>query len=291
MLGQRKKIRIRIDDEAHLVSLADVSLSRWTLVPAIFGATAVLLLIAAAIIMLTPLKTLMPGYMKQEQRSATELNLLRLDSLRAVYETNQRYIDNFLHITDIDRTPSDSASITVNTRELTPDSLLPPSDRERKFTEAMEERERFNISVLAPLAADGMLFSPVSDTGIFTAASKDAETGEVVVPPEGTVRAMADGCVLASYYSPAEKGYVVVLQHPRGFASRYSGLSSPLVSAGDLVNAAQILALPPAPDRSGKRVFKVMMWHNGLPVIPYKYIGNYSSESEESSFEAPRGRL
>lgn len=285
-----KRLRIRLDDEAHLQSIADFSLSRGAVATIIAASVAVFLFLAAVIIMVTPVRTLLPGYMKQQQRSATEDNLLRLDSLRAEYEINQRYIDNFLRVADTDRIPADTAEMSAAPLSLTPDSLLIPSPRENKFVGMMEERERFNISVLAPLAADGMLFAPVSDTGIFTADSKNSEVGKVIVPAGGTVQSAADGSVLASYYSPSEQGYVIVLQHSRGFASRYSGLASPMVVSGDLVNAGQIIALPPAPDAAGRRILNVMMWHNGLPVIPYKYIGNFSSESEQDSFEAPRGR-
>ncbi|MDE5807808.1 MAG: M23 family metallopeptidase, partial [Muribaculaceae bacterium] len=249
------------------------------------------------IVMLTPLHTLLPGYLKENQRSATEENLLRLDSLRNVYETNQRFIDNYLRITDTDRFPLDST--ILNKADSLPkitDSLMLPSKRESMFVAKMEEQERFNISVLAPLAADGMLFSNISDSGIFTSASKDSEVGEVILPEDASLLCVSDGTVIACYYSHQEKGYVIIIQHQRGFASRYSHVGNPLVVMDEDVEAGQIIASPPSPDNSGKRTAYIRMWHNGLPIVPYRFIhdnnieNRIDSSSPANSFDAPRGR-
>lgn len=290
MREKNHRYRVRIEDESYLVTIFDRSLGRWGIAAISFGLAAAMLVLAAALLMLTPLHTLLPGYMKEEQRSASEDNLLRLDSLRSVYEANQAYIDNFLRIYDTDRVPGDSAAVKALNVELTPDSLLPPSAAEKRFAGIMEERERYNISVLAPLAADGMMFSPVCDSGVFTAATKNEEQADILIPADGAVHAVADGSVLASYHSLADNGYVVLVQHPRGFASRYSSVGTPFVSAGDQVISGQVLAAPPPPDAGGKRMINLMIWHNGLPVIPFKYVGGESHDVEDTTFDAPRGK-
>lgn len=291
-MKRHPKYRIRIEDESRLEDLADITLSPLSLWTAVVAALIVLIMISGAIIMVTPLRTLLPGYMKQSERSATEDNILRLDSIFGAYAQNQDYLNNILKALDTDRTPTaDSLVMTANLREMSPDSLLPPSPLERKFVNAMEERERFNISVLAPLAADGMMFSPLSDSGIFSASSRTEEKGNVILPPDESVKSVADGSILASYYSAAEGGYVVIIQHAKGFVTRIARLGSPMVSAGDAVLAGQMLALGPNPDGKGRRYVEVMMWHNGLPLIPYDYIGNPESTIvKDAPFEAPRGK-
>lgn len=290
MKEKKHRYRVRIEDESYLVTIFDRSLGRWSILAISVCAALSMLGLAALLLMLTPLHTLLPGYMKEEQRSASEDNLLRLDSLRTVYESNQAYIDNFLRIYDTDRMPSDSSAVTALNVELTPDSLLPPSPAEKRFVGIMEERERYNISVLAPLAADGMMFSPVCDAGVFTAASRNDERGDILIPTNGAIHAIADGSVLASYYSNPDHGYVVLLQHPRGFASKYSSVGSPFVSAGDQVISGQVIAAAPAPDSRGRRSINLMIWHNGLPVIPFKYVGGDTHDTEDTTFEAPRGK-
>lgn len=291
-MKRHPKYRIRIEDESRLEDLADITLSPLSLWTAVAAALIVLIMISGAIVMVTPLRTLLPGYMKQSERSATEDNILRLDSIFGAYAQNQDYLNNIIKAFDTDRTPTaDSLVMTANLREMSPDSLLPPSPLERKFVNAMEERERFNISVLAPLAADGMMFSPLSDSGIFSASSRTEEKGNVILPPDESVKSVADGSILASYYSTAEGGYVVIIQHAKGFVTRIARLGSPMVSAGDAVLAGQMLALGPNPDGKGRRYIEVMMWHNGLPLIPYDYIGNPESTIvKDAPFEAPRGK-
>lgn len=292
LMKRHPKYRIRIENESRLENLADFTLSPLSLWAAVAAALVILIVISGTVVMITPLRTLLPGYMKQSERSATEDNILRLDSIFGVYARNQDYLDNILKAFDTSRTPvADSLVMTTNLMELSPDSLLPPSPLERKFVNAMEERERFNISVLAPLAADGMMFSSLSDSGIFSASSRTEEKGDVIMPPDESVRCVADGSILASYYSAAEGGYVVLIQHAKGFVTRIARLGSPMVTAGDAVLAGQMLALGPNPDGKGRRYVEVMMWHNGLPLIPYDYIGNpESAVVKDAPFEAPRGR-
>lgn len=290
-LKRHPKYRIRIEDESRLENLADIAMSPRALCALVCAAVALMLFLSGCLIMITPLHTLLPGYMKQTERSATEDNILRLDSILNVYEKNQEYIDNIFRAFDTGRIPGDSAAMTANVRELSPDSLLPPSPAEQRFVSDMEERERFNISVLAPLAADGMMFSPLCDGGIFLSSSREKENAEVIIPGGEAVRCVADGSILANYHSASEGGYVVIIQHAKGFVTRCSGLGTPMVSTGDAVLAGQIIALSPLPDASGKRTVEVMMWHNGLPIIPYRYIGNAGiSMPKDEPFEAPRGR-
>lgn len=290
-MKRHPKYRIRIEDESRLENLFDISMSPRRLLLVASGAFVLFLLLGSLIVMVTPLRTLLPGYMKQSERSATEDNIMRLDSILGVYEQNQIFLDNILTTIDTDRKGSDSVAMPITTLELSPDSLLPSSPLERKFVDAMEERERFNISVLAPLAADGMMFSPICDSGIFTSASHAEEKGVVLLTEDDAVKSDADGSVLASYYSAPEKGYVIIIQHAKGFVTRLAHLGSPLVSAGDTVLAGQILAMSPKPDAHGRRYVEVMMWHNAMPLIPYEYIGNPNSAATgDPAFEAPRGR-
>lgn len=291
-MKRHPKYILKLEDESRLSSIINIRLTRFGMwISGILFISAMFLL-AGIFIVATPLKTLLPGYMKQQERAATEENMLRLDSIQEVYKSNQAYIDNFVRALDTERVPNDSILIVGETRELSSDSLLPASPLEREFVDAMEERERFNISVLAPLAAEGMMFSPVAESGIFTLASKDSTRGEILMNGDEPVLSISDGSVLASYYSPAEKGYVILIQHAKGFVSRYEGLGNPMVSAGDMVSGGQMISLSPKPDAMGRRIVALMMWHNGISLKPFEYIGSGSGHtySKDDNYEAPRGR-
>ncbi|MDE7437389.1 MAG: M23 family metallopeptidase [Muribaculaceae bacterium] len=286
------KYRIHIENESKLENIFDISISPAVLWSAVAGIVVLFVIIGSLIVMTTPLRTFLPGYLKESERAATEDNILRLDSILEVYEQDRAYIDNVLRVFDTGRIAVDSAAISTDSPALTTDSLLPSSPLERKFIDAMEERERFNISVLAPLAADGMIFSPITEASVFTSPSRTEEKGVVSIAADEDIRSVADGSVLASYYSAGEGGYVVIMQHAKGFVTRLSHLGSPMVSAGDALQTGQIVAMAPKADAKGQRYVEIMMWHNGLPLIPYDYIGGPDVAGIKSTpFEAPRGKF
>lgn len=287
------KYRIKIENESKLSDVVSLRVSAPKAALAAITLLILAIVIAGLLIAYTPLRTLLPGYLKESQRAATEEGLLRLDSVMNVYERNQAYIDNILRVTDETRESSDSAALQPVSRELTADSLMQATPAEQRFVSQMEERERFNISVLAPLAADGLLFSPVSSDGVFTEESQKSTEGEVILARDSRVQSAADGTVVALYYSAPLRGYVIVVQHGRGFLTSYTHTGTPLVGIGDMVNSGQAIALAPGSDNKGVRRVSVRVWHNGSALVPYEYLGghNYKENVATVPYEAPRGKL
>ena len=136
-MKRHPRYRFNIENESKLERIVDFSISPAALWCAVVGIVVLFLFLGSIIVMITPLRTLLPGYLKQSERSATEDNILRLDSILEVYEQDRAYIDNVLRVLDTGRIPVDSASISGSVRELTTDSLLPTSPAERKFIDAM----------------------------------------------------------------------------------------------------------------------------------------------------------
>lgn len=248
------------------------------------GAVALLcaLVIGFLFVLLTPAKQLIPGYYRPSEREASEVALLRIDSIRRAYERNDAYLSNILTLFDTDRAPlADSLSASGRINDLTPDSLLPVSAEESKFAHMMQQREKFNITVMAPLAAEGMLFYPVCESGVVTADSRESEKVRMALPDEAAVMALADGAVMAVYGSPFAGGYSVIMQHPNGFASRYSGLGTLFAGQGDLITGGQIIGLGPKEGGSKPALLSIEIWHNGNPLLPYKYISDPSGITVE----------
>lgn len=286
-----RKYRVTIEDESHLRQLATGRFSALGFAAFGLGVLSCGLLVAGMLFAATPLRYVLPGYLKDSQRGATEEGLLRLDSLMEAYRANQVYIDNIMTVYDTGRTPADSAAMQPVSRELNPDSLMASGENERRFVSQMEERERFNISVLAPLAAEGIIFSPVSADAVCTEASRDNAVSEWLLTRESNIQAAADGSIVALYTAPGSRGYVMVLQHARGFLSSYTGTGNPTVEVGDNVNAGQVIAFTPSPDVHGHRTVEVRMWHNGMPIHPFEYLSTPEKRGfpSASSYESPRG--
>lgn len=273
----RRIYKISITDESRLVTLGSVSLSPAKALFCLAAGFLLILMLGYIFVLLTPVKTLIPGYIRESQRAASEQALLRVDSLREAYLRNEAYVANLNEVLNTERPPRPAPRAVQGPIEISADSLLPPSVHERNFVHMMQEREKFNVAVVAPMAAEGMLFYPVTDEGIVTHDSRSSRRARVALPAGAAPMAVADGVVLASYYDPKTHSSTMLLQHDNGFVSRYSGIGSPLVEQSEMVPGGQIISLPP-PGKSGRPVEVIVeLWHNGVPLIPYDYISSHHS--------------
>lgn len=272
MVKRHKKYRITVEDESCLENIG-----QWTVRPGMILVGVVIALVCSIFIgfvfvLLTPAKRLIPGYYQPSQRAASEEAMLRVDSVMSAYERNNAYLSNILSIFADERKSADSVSASSLLTTLTPDSLLPISSEETKFNRVMQEREKFNIAIVAPIAAEGMLFYSIADDVVVTAETRDTEIAHVLLPGQSPVMAMADGVIIDVSGTPASGGYNIILQHNNGFVSKYSGLGTLVSGAGDLVTGGQIVGLSANHGANKPSYIGVRMWHNGNPLIPYKYI-------------------
>ena len=273
----RRIFKITLTDESRLQTIGSVSL---TPAKAIASAAAFLLLIlflGFLFVLLTPVKEFIPGYFRESQRAASEQALMRVDSIREAFQRNETYMANLRTVLDIGRPAASIDNDHAENRPVSADSLLPPSAEETSFVHMMQDREKFNISVVAPMAAEGMLFYPATHDGIITHASRSPHTARVILPAGSSVMAIADGVVVARYHDPSQHGHTILLQHDNGFVSRYAGLGSPLVGQLEIVLGGEVLSLPPEGRAGHPTEITVELWHNGVPLIPFDYISSHHS--------------
>lgn len=270
-LKDRRRYILSLEDEAYQRTRFSFRFRPAFVCLAVALAAVGLLGLAMLMLVVTPLNRLLPDYLTDSQRLASQQAIMRVDSLNQVLAQNRAWLQNFQKLTDINRMPADSTLYARDPDEYNPDSIPDASPLERRFVTALEERERFNISVLAPLDADGMIFVPVASQVYFDAKARQSQTPTVLLPMDTPVQAIADGTVLAVFYNAS--GHNVMVQHARGFVSGYSHLGIPMVVAGDDVSAGQPLASAPAPDRHAARWIQLRIWHNGSSLIPYNVIG------------------
>lgn len=221
----------------------------------------------------TPMKTHLPGYLKESERTATEEQHLRLDSLVKVYEVNEAYITGILDALN----PSEETGIKENLQKdpnpLIVDSLMPASDEERLFMENIRERDRYNISPASPAAAQTMLFQPLNKGAVISEESKNSFQAEIILPKGGSVSSIADGKVISIANSPRTSGgYEIIIQHPKGFLSKSSRLSNIMVNPGQEVSGGQIIASGSVSGgmKSNRVIFE--LWHDGEQLVPATYI-------------------
>lgn len=276
----KRRYSITIEDESRLEKLLKVSASPYAYVLAIVVVAFFLMAIGVLVFALTPAKRLLPGYLKDSERAATEVQHMRLDSLLQSYEDNAAYLANIMKIMNPTPLSEDTVTreLTYNEIPISADSLLTASAEERKFSRMMREREKYNISVIAPLAAESMMFSPVNEESIITEQTKRATKAEVILPRRSTVAAIADGTVISVSQSVREGGGTAVLiQHAKGFLSRCNRLGTVLIEPGDFVSGGQIIALTSSGNGRDNERISIEMWHNGNKLVPYDYLGDKDS--------------
>ena len=271
-----RRYRLMLLNEATMRPRISFSTGRGRLIVWTVVAAVVLAVIGALLLGATPLKRILPGYLKRAQRSELYLMSETIDSIRQESAINRAYIDNIAAVfsADVDLDSVRRASEQALATQVTPlDSLLSTSQEEIDFVRRYEQRERFNASVLSPIAAEGMIFYPP------VAASPMAEsvdgTGRVTLqlPASTPVSAMYRGTVVDSYYTPSQ-GYTLVIQHPNEFITRYSGLATKLVDRGEKVKTGERIGLTtPSTQNSSQRLpVTLEMWHNGTQLNPKQYV-------------------
>lgn len=271
MKRTRRDYWLALDDDAHLERIGRMRLTRMRIVFGTVSLLAVSTLLGSLLIIATPLKDLLPGYLRDNQRAAGEETLMRLDSLRMVYERNEAYISSVRELLDTGRPSSaDSLSETMRISQLPYDSLLSTSRRESDFVKQMREREKYNVGILAPLAAEGLMFHPINDEGIVSRESRKSPKARILLPSGASVGSIADGTVI----NISARGAVMslIIQHPKGFVSRYSGLRSVYVAEGDVIYGGQAIGSTGRPSGSTGPGLDLELWHNGSSLVPEEYI-------------------
>ncbi|MCI9053743.1 MAG: M23 family metallopeptidase [Muribaculaceae bacterium] len=244
----RRRWRVEIINENTLSRLWSLRLSGikvWLAGTAVVAAIASLI---AMIFMFTPLGKLLPGQLRGDLRAGYLEAALRIDSLQRVTREQEAFTRNIMAILS-DSLSAGPATASNAATASTTDSLISASEAERRFVRQFEEEERFNLSVLSPIAAEGMIFEAPT-------ASEDG-TGPVAAVYRGTVVGLTETAGTTT----------LTIQHPNDFISVYSRLANAYVAKGDKVLAGQRIGAA----TSGAPVL-FELWHGGSSLDPANYL-------------------
>lgn len=293
-MGQRRRYNITVEDESRLEKILQYNVSPLSIWLLLTGIVVFIAILGAFLFAVLPVKSLLPGYITEKERNSIEEQNYRLDSLINAYEINSLYLSNLETVLNTERNVNatispDSVDIVKN---IYGDSLLEASSSEKEFVSAFRDRELIDGSIYAPAAAESIIFSPVSEESIVSPLSPDGTT--LITLSKGSyIGNIADGVVLAvnRSFNSNEKTSVII-QHPKGFVSRYSRLETAMVKPGDHVIAGEAIA-PPFSNNSGENPIIVFeLWHNGNRLDPKDYI--LPSKTEDNPIvdkDIGRGRI
>lgn len=234
-----------------------------------------LIAFTSLIIIKTPIRNYLPGYLDVEVRKEIMQNALRADSLERMIQIHALYLDNVTGI--LTGTMSlDSIREIDSLARVNLDYEIPRSQKEMEFVKDFEEAEKYNLAVLDPnpVPTDGVFFyKPVNGV---VSSHYDANVRhygvDLVAAPKESVLATLDGTVVFSGFDP-NFGNVIQVQHKNGFLSIYKHNELLLKEVGDRVVAGEAIALV---GNTGKLStgphLHFELWYKGGPVNPEEYI-------------------
>lgn len=192
----------------------------------------------------TPLKEYIPGYSSTSlKRQATELTY-KTDSLAAVLEYNNRYLENVRMVLrgDVENNQSNRDSL-FDKYKLDPSTInLNPIREDLRLREEVELEDKYNLFERNITNLGKMLFAPVGGTVSQEYDIEKKHFGiDIVAPTDTPVKTIADGTVIFSGWT-SDTGYVIIVEHQDEVTSVYKHNGSLSQSQGDLVTAGQVIA-------------------------------------------------
>ena len=268
------KYKLTITNENTLEEIVGIHVSKLNGMSVLLSAVTVIFLIASLIIVFTPLRNYLPGYMNTEVREQVVTNALRADSLLRILENQRMYIMNIQDIIS-GNIKADSVysmdSLTVARSE----ELMERTQAEDEFRKQYEETERYNLTTIdnAPAVTGLIFFRPTRGmiSSGFDANQKHYGI-DIAASPNESVLSTLDGTVILSTYT-ADTGYVIQVQHNQNLVSVYKHCSSLLKKVGDTVKAGEAIALVgnTGENTTGPHLhFEI--WNKGRSLDPTKYI-------------------
>lgn len=234
-----------------------------------------LIAITSIIIVMTPIRNYLPGYLDVEVREEIVQNALRADSLERTIAIQALYLDNIADILT-GTTALDSIREIDSLAHANASYDIPRGDREQAFIQTFEEEEKYNLTSLNPnpILADGIFFiKPIN--GVLSAAFEPEKLHygiDLVAAPNESVLATLDGTIVYTGFDP-NYGNVIQIQHKNGFLSVYKHNDMLLKETGDQVVAGEAIAIV---GNTGKLStgphLHFELWFRGQSVNPTEFI-------------------
>lgn len=229
----------------------------------------------AFIIIMTPIRNYLPGYLDVEVRKEIVQNALRADSLERMIEIQNLYLKNVTGIIS-GTIELDSIREIDSLARVDADFEIPRSPEEEEYVKNFEQEEKYNLTVLNtnPLPMDGLFFYKPVNGVISSLYQADIHHFgvDIAAASKESVLATLDGTVMYAGYDP-NQGNVIQLQHKNGFVSVYKHNELLLKEPGEHVVAGEAIALV---GNTGKLStgphLHFELWYNGKPVNPEDFI-------------------
>ena len=270
----RFKYKFSFFNESMLEEVWSFRLSQLSVFIYIFLFAFVLISVTSVIIILTPIRNYLPGYLDVEVRKEILQNALRADSLEQKIAVQARYLNNLMNILS-GNISVDSIQETLSPSYIATNYDIPRGEREEDFVRQFEEDEKYNLTSLNPnpLQTEIFFYKPLN--GIISSAFNDQNSHfgiDLTSAPKEHVMATLEGTVVYTGFDP-NYGNVITLQHKNDFLSVYKHNDIILKEIGDRVVAGEAIAIVGNTGKLSTGMhLHFELWNKGVPVNPEDYI-------------------
>jgi murein DD-endopeptidase MepM/ murein hydrolase activator NlpD len=270
----RFKYKLSFLNENTLEEVFTFRLSRLSGLLTIFFFVVFLITLTSIVIVRTPIRNYLPGYLDSEIRQEMINNALRMDSLEQQLWIQSRYLDNVNAILR-----GDIVADEIPKLDSVPDNSdiqLGKSDMVSTFVRNYEEEEKYNLNVLTAHTAHSdnpVFYRPVRGmvSSLFDVRQKHYGI-DIAASPKESVLSTMKGVIIFTGFDP-NAGYVIQIQHSNGFVSVYKHNAVLLKKQGDEVSGGEAIALVGSTgDLSTGDHLHFELWYKGKPVDPSEYI-------------------
>ena len=269
------KYKLSVINETSYEEVFNFRLSQLHVLTALSVLAVILVVLTILLIAFTDLREFIPGYPDGNMRQMIAQNALRVDSLENELLKRDRFFKSIRLVlnggdtTSLERSREDSARYRNDTIR------FQISEQENEFRAAIEERERFNLSLgMKEQNHDYYHFFPPVE-GIVTQSfdEKKRHYGtDIVAKANAKVAAVLDGVVIFTDWT-VKTGYVIQVQHTNDLISVYKHNSILLKKQGDYVRAGEVLGVVgnTGEESSGPHLH-FELWRAGNPLNPENFI-------------------
>ena len=278
----RHKYRFSITDENfhEKLSFRLSSLNFWTIVSL---CSLVLIAFTVFIVVFTPVRHFIPGYVKQDLVEQTVRDRMRLDSLQMQLETQNLMLRTLNAVLTGNIPMEDSEIIRDSLRDYShieyraclADSLLRIEiENADKYTLDLNAMQMSGNDPKRASFADNILFYKPAEGSVYQ--KFDHQTRhygiDLEVEPNSVIKSILDGSVVLTTWSP-ERGHIMVIEHDSKLISIYAAAAALFKRTGEFVRAGEAIGIAGQSVFNGELVhLHFELWYNGTPVDPEKHL-------------------
>lgn len=256
----------------------------WRIKTSVFSGAMIFILIGlflvtvtATLIIATPIRYYLPGYLDVEIRNKSIQTSLKIDSLEQRLLLNDEYIKNIRNVMEGTVPASLVTELDSSKRILENNPKLAKSEIEGQFVSQYEDEAKYSLSVLQNNnnnPATVVFFNkPIKGAVIEKFDLENNKYGMIInVASSEPVIATSDGNIIYIGYDVDNK-IIVNIQHKNGYTSIYKGLTETSKKMGDAVKSGEAIGTIKVDSNSNKdNLFEFQLWNKGTAINPEQFI-------------------